>query len=58
VGLNGVLVNENETSRSFVVVCDEWAPEGDHVFFAAGRIESKGNERHGSGPAVIRVMGR
>jgi hypothetical protein len=58
VGLNGVLINENETSRSFVVVCDPWAPEGDHTFFAAGRIESKGNERHGSTPITIRVKGQ
>lgn len=58
VGLNGVLINENETSRSFVVVCDPWAPEGDHTFFAAGRIESRGNERHGSTPLTIRVKGQ
>ncbi len=32
-------------------------PKGSR-FFAAGRIESRGNERHGSGPAVIRVKGQ
>ena len=45
VGLNGVLINENETSRSFVVACDPWAPTGPLTFYAAARVESK-NERH------------
>ncbi|MCY2964354.1 MAG: hypothetical protein NT069_12080, partial [Planctomycetota bacterium] len=45
VGLNGVLINENETSRSFVVSCDPWVTPGKWVFFAAPRVESK-NERH------------
>jgi WD40 repeat protein len=47
IGLNGVLINENETSRSFVVTCDPWAVPGRWPFFAAARVESK-NERHGS----------
>jgi hypothetical protein len=45
VGLNGVLINENETSRSFVVACDPWAPAGPLTFYAAARVEAK-NERH------------
>lgn len=47
IGLNGVLINETETSRSFVVTCDPWAVPGRWPFFAAARVESK-NERHGS----------
>jgi hypothetical protein len=45
VGLNGVLINENETSRSFVVACDPWAPAGPLTFYAAARVEAK-NERN------------
>jgi len=45
VGLNGVLINENEISRSFVVACDPWAPPGPLTFYAAARVEAK-NERH------------
>ena len=62
IGLNGVLINENETSRSFVVTCDPWAVPGRWPFFAAARVESK-NERHGSPllflevPAPPRVAG-
>ncbi|MBS0260807.1 MAG: hypothetical protein JSS02_02525 [Planctomycetes bacterium] len=54
VGLNGVLINEQETSRSFVVACDPWAPAGPHLFYAAPRVESKG-ERHASAPLRLDV---
>lgn len=59
VGLNGVLINENETSRSFVVTCDPWATGGSWPFFAAARVESK-NERHGSALLMltVRIPGR
>ena len=56
VGLNGVLINEQETSREFVVVCDPWAPAGDQTIYAAARIEARGNERHASPPVTIRVV--
>ncbi len=41
VGLNGVLINETETSRSFVVACDPWAPPGPLLFYAAPKVEAK-----------------
>ena len=55
VGLNGVLINENETSRSFVVACDPWAPPGPLLFYAAPKVEAK-NERHGSAPITLNVQ--
>ena len=54
VGLNGVLINENETSRSFVVACDPWAEPGPLLLYAAPRVESK-NERHASAPIRLEV---
>jgi hypothetical protein len=54
VGLNGVLINETETSRSFVVACDPWAPPGSLLFYAAPKVESK-NERHASAPIRLEV---
>ncbi|HEY2252137.1 MAG TPA: hypothetical protein VGH74_13785, partial [Planctomycetaceae bacterium] len=54
VGLNGVLINENETSRSFVVACDPWAEQGPLLFYAAPKVESK-NERHASSPIRLEV---
>ncbi|MBI3864692.1 MAG: hypothetical protein HY290_22675, partial [Planctomycetia bacterium] len=54
VGLNGVLINENETSRSFVVACDPWAPPGPLLFYAAPKVEAK-NERHASAPLRLDV---
>jgi hypothetical protein len=38
VGLNGVLINEDETSRSFVVACDPWAEPGPVTFGNGGAI--------------------
>lgn len=54
VGLNGVLINETETSRSFVVACDPWCESGTVLFYAAPRVEAK-NERHASQPIRLEV---
>jgi WD40 repeat protein len=54
VGLNGVLINENEVSRSFVVACDPWAEPGQVLFYAAPKVEAK-NERHASDPIRLEV---
>ncbi|MGE5192229.1 MAG: hypothetical protein ACM3U2_06965, partial [Deltaproteobacteria bacterium] len=54
VGLNGVLINENEVSRSFVVTCDPWAEPGPILFYAAPKVEAK-NERHASAPIRLEV---
>jgi hypothetical protein len=54
VGLNGVLINETETSRSFVVACDPWAPPGPLLFYAAPKVEAK-NVRHASAPIRLEV---
>ncbi|MFN0055539.1 MAG: c-type cytochrome domain-containing protein [Planctomycetales bacterium] len=54
VGLNGVLINEEETSRSFVVACDPWAEPGPVTFYAAAKVEAK-NERHAASPILLEV---
>jgi WD40 repeat protein/mono/diheme cytochrome c family protein len=54
VGLNGVLINETEVTRSFVVACDPWAPAGPLLFYAAPKVEAK-NERHASQPIRLDV---
>jgi hypothetical protein len=54
VGLNGVLINETEMSRSFVVACDPWAEPGPLLFYAAPKVEAK-NERHASSPIRLEV---
>lgn len=56
VGLNGVLINEGETSRSFVIACDPWAEQGLVTFFAAARVEAK-NERHAAPGIRLEVKG-
>jgi hypothetical protein len=54
VGLNGVLINETETSRTFVLTCDAWAEPGPVLFYAAPKVEAK-NERHASEPIRLEV---
>jgi hypothetical protein len=54
VGLNGVLINENEVRRSFVLACDPWAEPGPLLFYAAPKVEAK-NERHASAPIRLEV---
>jgi hypothetical protein len=54
VGLNGVLINETETSRSFVVACEPWAESGPVTFYAAARVEAK-NERHAGAGVRLEV---
>ncbi|MSR56252.1 MAG: hypothetical protein EXS05_01085 [Planctomycetaceae bacterium] len=56
VGLNGVLINEDETSRSFVVACDPWAEPGPLMFYAAAKVEAK-NERHAAPGIRLEVKG-
>ena len=55
VGLNGVLITENSSSRTFVVHCDPWARPGPLEFYAAARVEAKANERHASPPILLEV---
>src|SRR5262249_15114886 len=57
VGLNGVLINENEVSRSFVVACDPWAEPGPLLFYAAPKVEAE-DRRHGSSPVGLEVRSR
>lgn len=54
VGLNGILITENQTSRSFSIRCEDFLPEGEYQIFAAGRLESLG-ERHPSVPIKVVV---
>ena len=57
VGLNGVLITEMDTSRTFVVRCDPWAEPGPLNFYAAGKVEAK-NERHAAPPIRLEVVAK
>lgn len=54
VGLNGILITESQTSRSFSIRCEDYVPPGEYLIYAAGRVESLG-ERHPSIPIRVTV---
>jgi len=58
VGLNGVLVTEQETRRRFVLMAEPWAPPVTRPFYAVARVESDPASLIASPPVVLRVRPR
>jgi WD40 repeat protein len=44
IGLNGILITENETSRTFVIYAEPWVQPTTHPFVILARNEGKGTE--------------
>lgn len=55
IGLNGVLVTENQKERTVVLEAQPWVEPGDRPFFASGRLELLGEAKNGNGRPVIDV---
>jgi hypothetical protein len=55
VGLNGVLVTEQESSRRFVIVAEPWAKPQTRPFFAVGRVESDPSTEVASEPILLTI---
>jgi hypothetical protein len=58
IGLNGILITEDQTSRSFEIVVDPGAEPGEQTLFVTARVETNGgtNSQHSSMPIRIRVV--
>jgi hypothetical protein len=41
IGLNGVLVNEKESSREFTLVAQDWAAPIEQPLYAVARVETR-----------------
>jgi hypothetical protein len=54
IGLNGILVNENETTRTVVIYAEPWVPAQEHPFVVLARREGK-NTEHGAKAVVLKV---
>jgi WD40 repeat protein len=54
VGLNGVLVTEAQTERSFRLAAEPWVGPAERPFYAVGKAESAGTE-HSSPPVTLVV---
>jgi WD40 repeat protein len=44
IGLNGILINPTETTRTIVIQCDSWVSPTEHPFVVLARRESKNTE--------------
>lgn len=60
IGLNGILITEEQTSRSFEIVADERAEPAEQTLYVTARVETNGGTAsdHSSVPITIRVVGR
>lgn len=58
VGLNGVLVTETQTSRTFTLRAEDWAKPLDQPIFVVAEVESNSPTMHASPPMVVSIMGK
>jgi hypothetical protein len=57
VGLNGVLVTETQTSRTFTLHAEDWAKPIAQPIYVVGEVESNSPTMHPSAPLVVRIIG-
>jgi hypothetical protein len=57
IGLNGILINENETRRTVVLYAEPWVQALDHPFVVLARREGK-NTEHGAKALMLKVTGK
>jgi hypothetical protein len=56
VGLNGVLVTEAQSSRTFTLRAEDWAPPIKQPIYVVATVESNSPTRHPSGPLLVQVV--
>lgn len=55
IGLNGILITERDTSRSFVIYCEPWVQPTTHPFVVLAKREGKGTE-HAARSVLLKVV--
>ena len=55
IGLNGILVNENETTRTIVIYAEPWVQAADRPFVVLVRREGK-NTEHAARSVMLKVQ--
>ena len=55
VGLNGILVTPQESSRTLVIHCEPWVKPTEHPFVVLSRSERKGTE-HAAKSVLLKVV--
>jgi hypothetical protein len=56
VGLNGVLVTEAQTSRTFTLRAEEWATPANQPIYVVGIVESNSPTMHPSAPVLLNIL--
>jgi hypothetical protein len=54
IGLNGILITERDTSRTFVIYCEPWVEPTAHPFVVLAKREGKGTE-HAAKSVLLKV---
>jgi hypothetical protein len=55
VGLNGVLVTETQTSRTFTLLAEDWAKPIEQPIYVVGQVESNSPTLHPSSAIILKV---
>ena len=55
VGLNGVLVTEAQSSRTFTLHAEDWAKPIDQPIYVVGIVESNSPTSHPSAPVLLKI---
>lgn len=55
IGLNGVLVTETQTSRTFTLQAEDWAKPIEQPIYVVGEVESDSSTNHASPPLDLKV---
>ncbi len=55
VGLNGVLVTESQSSRTFTLHAEDWAKPITQPVYVVGEVESNSPTMHPSAPITLQV---
>ena len=55
IGLNGVLVTETQTSRTFTLQAEDWAKPIEQPIYVIGEVESDSSTNHASPPLELKV---
>ena len=58
VGLNGVLVTEDQTSRTFTLRAEDWAWPLDQPIYVVAEVESNSSTTHASTPLLLKVRSK
>lgn len=55
IGLNGILITENESSRTFAIYAEPWVQPTEHPFVVLARSEKK-NTEHAAKSVLLKVV--